>query len=63
MKAYDQSDIRRAAQSMIANHGGCAVHVAVKRARNLLGDDAKEARQTWERILKAIREIQGQTLH
>lgn len=63
MKAYDQNDIRRAAYSMIANHGGYAVHVAVKRARSLLGDDAKDARQTWERILEAIREIQGQTLH
>ena len=54
MPAYDAQDIRRAAYSMIANHGDYAAHVAMKRARSLMDDDSKEARQTWERIIAAI---------
>ncbi len=56
--AYDMQDIRRAAYSMIANHGTYAMHVAMKRARNLVDDDSRAARQTWEHIVRAIGEIQ-----
>ena len=59
MTAYEKQDIHRAAYSMIANHGDYATQVAMKRARNLLGDECKAARQTWERIISAIGQIQG----
>jgi hypothetical protein len=62
MASYDMEDIRRAAYSMIENHGASAADVAVKRARNLLGDDTKEGRMTWECIFQAITEIQHQHL-
>ena len=55
--AYDSQDIRRAAYSMIANHGAYAAHVAMKRARGLVDDDSREARLTWERIASAIGDI------
>lgn len=54
----DAQDIRRAAYSMIANHGGNAAEIAQMRARNL--DIASEARMVWERIVAVLRDIQRQ---
>jgi hypothetical protein len=50
-------DILRAAYSMIANHGEEAATVALNRARNL-GDNALEARDVWERIFRALQQLQ-----
>jgi len=52
----DTLEIRRAAYSMLANHGGNAAEIALKRARNL--DVASEARMVWERIFTALGEMQ-----
>jgi hypothetical protein len=49
----DKQDILRAAQSMIANHGNRAAEVAHSRALNL-GDEASEARMTWEAIFHTL---------
>jgi len=57
-RTYDQVEIQRAAYSMIDNHGRSAAEIALKRARNL-GDDASDARQTWERIVSTICKMQG----
>ena len=57
-KAYgpDAHDIRRAAYSMLANHGSSAAEVALKRARNL--DVACDARGVWERISATLTDMQ-----
>lgn len=60
--AYDQEDIRRAALSMIANHGENAKAVAMKRASNLTAADSAAARRIWERIVSAIGEIEKQSI-
>jgi len=52
----DAQDIRRAAFSMLANHGNNAAEIALKRARNL--DVTCEARGVWERISATLTEIQ-----
>jgi uncharacterized membrane protein len=52
----DAQDIRRAAYSMLANHGSNAAEVALKRARNL--DIASEARGVWERVSAMVNEMQ-----
>jgi len=52
----DAQDIRRAAYSMLANHGGSAAEIALKRARNL--DVASEARMVWERVFMTLSELQ-----
>lgn len=52
----DAQDIRRAASSMLANHGTNAAEIALKRARNL--DVASEARGVWERIFATVTEMQ-----
>ena len=54
----DLLDIRRAAYSMIDNHGRQAAQVAMNRARNL-GDDARDAKLLWECIVATISEMQG----
>jgi uncharacterized membrane protein len=55
----DAQEIRRAAYSMLANHGGNAAEIALKRARNL--DVASEARRVWERIFAMVNEMQQGT--
>lgn len=55
---FDKDDIRRAAYSMIGNHGRLAAQVAAERARHLIGDDLKESRVMWERIARAIDKLQ-----
>jgi uncharacterized membrane protein len=52
----DAQDIRRAAYSMLANHGSNAAEIALRRARNL--DAACEARGVWERIFATVSEMQ-----
>jgi len=52
----DIQDIRRAAYSMLANHGGNAAEIALKRARNL--DVASESRGIWEQISATVSEMQ-----
>lgn len=52
----DAQDIRRAAYSMLANHGSNAAEIALKRACNL--DLASEARGVWERISAMVTEMQ-----
>jgi len=52
----DAQDIRRAAYSMLANHGSNAAEIALTRARNL--DVACEARGVWERIFATLTEMQ-----
>lgn len=54
----DALDIRRAAYSMLENHGRRAAEIAVKRARNL--DGASEGRLVWERIATMLADMQGQ---
>ncbi len=54
----DILDIRRAAYSMIDNHGRQAAQVAMNRARNL-GEDARDAKILWERIVTTISEMQN----
>ena len=54
----DAQDIRRAAYSMIANHGRNAAEIAQRRARNL--DVASEARTVWERVVAVLGDIQQQ---
>ena len=56
--ACDVQDIRRAALSMIDNHGRCAAEIASRRAQNLGGDSA-DSRRTWERIVAMIGEIEN----
>jgi hypothetical protein len=48
----DAEDIRRAAYSMLANHGNAAAEIALKRARNL--EVASEARLVWEGIFASL---------
>ena len=55
----DAQDIRRAAYSMVANHGSNAAEIALTRARNL--DVASEARGIWERIFATVTEMQDST--
>ena len=55
----DAQDIRRAAYSMLANHGRNAAEIALKRASNL--DAASEARGVWERIFAMVTEMQHGT--
>jgi hypothetical protein len=43
---------------MLENHGARAAEVARQRAENL-ADSADEARQTWEHIVAAIKDIQA----
>ena len=52
----DAQDIRRAAYSMLANHGSKAAEIALQRARNL--DAACEARGVWEGIFTMLGEMQ-----
>ncbi len=63
--ACDVQDIRRAALSMIDNHGKSAAEIAWRRAQNL-GSDSADSRRTWERIVSMIGEIESrrpQTKH
>ncbi len=55
----DTLEIRRAAYSMLENHGRQAAEVAVRRARNL--DGASEGRLVWERIATMLTDMQGQS--
>jgi len=55
---FDKDDIRRAAYSMIGNHGRFAAQVAAQRASHLIGDDLKESRLMWEQIARAIDKLQ-----
>jgi hypothetical protein len=55
---FDKDDIRRAAYSMIGNHGRLAAQVAAQRASHLIGDDLKESRMMWEQIARAIDKLQ-----
>jgi len=59
---FDKEDIRRAAYSMICNHGTSAARVAVQRASNLIGEEVKESRMVWERIARTIDALQGPAL-
>lgn len=52
----DAQDIRRAAYSMLANHGSNAADVALKRARNL--DLESEGRGVWERVFTMLTDMQ-----
>jgi uncharacterized membrane protein len=52
----DAQDIRRAAYSMLANHGSNAAEIALRRARNL--DVASESRGVWERVFATLTEMQ-----
>ncbi|MDB5394825.1 MAG: hypothetical protein JWM91_2331 [Rhodospirillales bacterium] len=60
-KTFDHLAIERAAYSMIDNHGRFAAEIAMKRARNL-GDEALDARRTWERIVSIICQMQEHAL-
>jgi hypothetical protein len=51
----DAQDIRRAADSMLANHGSAAAEIALKRARNL--EAASEARCVWESIFATLKDL------
>ena len=55
---FDKDDIRRAACSMIGNHGTCAAQIAAQRASHLIGEDVKESREMWERIARTIETMQ-----
>lgn len=55
----DVQEIRRAAYSMLANHGSNAAEIALKRAHNL--DIASEGRGVWERISAMVSEMQHGT--
>lgn len=55
---FDETDVRRAAFSMICNHGRSAARVAVQRADNLRGDDVMESRLLWEHIARTIDTLQ-----
>jgi hypothetical protein len=55
---FDKDDIRRAAYSMIGNHGRLAAQVAAQRASHLVGDDLKESRMMWEQIARTIDKLQ-----
>ncbi len=57
-RACDKQDIERAAYSMIANHGGAAAAIAMRRAQSLSISEALEAQLTWERIVVAIGAIE-----
>lgn len=56
---FEKDDIRRAAYSMIGNHGRFAAQIAAQRASHLIGEDVKESRQMWERIARTIDTLQG----
>jgi len=51
---FDKESIRRAAYSMIDNHGQSAARVAAQRASNLSGDAAGDARLMWQQIARTI---------
>ena len=51
----DVQDIRRAAHSMLANHGSNAAEIALKRARNL--DVASEGRWVWESVFAMLSDL------
>jgi hypothetical protein len=55
---FDKDDIRRAAYSMIGNHGRLAAQVAAQRASHLIGEDLKESRMMWEQIARTIDALQ-----
>jgi hypothetical protein len=53
----DAQEIRRAADSMLANHGSAAAEIAMRRARNLA--PASEARLIWEHISATLSGMQA----
>jgi hypothetical protein len=53
----DAQDIRRAAYSMLANHGSAAAQIALQRPRSL--EAASEARFIWERIFATLDDLGG----
>lgn len=55
---FDKDAIRRAAYSMISNHGQSAARIAAQRADNLDGDDSTEARRMWLAIARTIDSLQ-----
>jgi hypothetical protein len=56
--SFDRESIRRAAYSMIDNHGQSAARVAAQRANNLSCDVAGDARLMWQQIARTIEILQ-----
>jgi hypothetical protein len=53
----DESDVVRAAQRMIENHGAHAAAKADQRAANLQGAGSDAAAELWRRIARAARQL------
>jgi hypothetical protein len=56
---FIDSDILRAARSMIEQHGQRAASQAAARAAELMRHSPRDAGAVWRRIAEAIRAIQG----